>query len=64
MSELIGTPEAASILDVKEITVIRQARAGKLQYLAIVNDRQFIFTRAYIERVARERQAKQPQAVA
>lgn len=64
MGEIIGTPEAARILGVAEITVIRQAKASKLQYLAVVNKKQYIFTRAYIERVARERGAQQVEAVA
>ena len=55
MSELIGVTEAAKILGVSEVTVGRQAKAGKLQFLALINNKQYIFNRAYIQRVAVER---------
>lgn len=55
MSELIGVTEAARILGVAEVTVGRQAKSGKLQYLALINGKQYIFNRSYIQRVAVER---------
>lgn len=53
MSDLIGTKEAGAILGVDPVTVWRRANKGKLQYFSKVG-KQFLFTRSYIERVARE----------